>query len=190
MNSYPRMRVVLSLCAAVFAAAPATADPLCDALWFTRNLIFDRAGYCFSSPLGQANFSAECSTSSPEISGADKLVVDLARQEEEMWECNVDTSRTTLEAWDTQVLAFIEDLPVPTGYESACLGWRGEMLMLRAARDPAADTTGFIRAGNDILLSFHEVAGWTFVSMTRDGQGLGWLQMPPWTEGACDGYAG
>lgn len=176
----------------VFAAPVAAAepDPLCDALWFTRNLVFDRAGYCFSSPLGQANFSPECSTTSPEIDGASALIVDLVRQEEAEWGCDVDTSRTELTAYDTQVLSFIADLPVPTGYESMCIGWRGEMLMLRAARDSAAETTGFIRPGDDILLSFHEVAGWTFVSMTREGQGLGWIEMPPWTEGACDGYAG
>ena len=28
-------------------------DPPCDELWFARNLLFDRAGHCFDSTLGQ-----------------------------------------------------------------------------------------------------------------------------------------
>jgi len=31
----------------------------CDSLWYQRNLIYDRKGYCFQSPRGQAAFSNE-----------------------------------------------------------------------------------------------------------------------------------
>ena len=49
---------LLSLC-----VTPAFALDHCEEWWFTRNLVFDRAGYCFSSPLGQAVFdNSDCFT--------------------------------------------------------------------------------------------------------------------------------
>ena len=38
-------------------ASPALASNACHDLWFTRNAVIDRAGYCFGSPLGRAVFN-------------------------------------------------------------------------------------------------------------------------------------
>ena len=46
------MKRLALLCALL--ASPAAASDVCDDLWFTRNLIMDRAGYCFGSVLGRA----------------------------------------------------------------------------------------------------------------------------------------
>ena len=41
----------------------AVADALCDELWLTRNMVFDRAGYCFGSNLGEAIFdNSDCNS--------------------------------------------------------------------------------------------------------------------------------
>ena len=47
-----------AICAFV-VAGPAAADERCHDLWFARNAIMDRAGYCFGSVLGQAVFDNE-----------------------------------------------------------------------------------------------------------------------------------
>jgi len=61
------MRAFLALLLAALAA-PAAALEICDELWFTRNLIYDRAGYCFSSPLGRAVFdNSDCTGSALKI---------------------------------------------------------------------------------------------------------------------------
>lgn len=170
--------------------ADTRAEELCDTLWFTRNLVFDRAGYCFSSPLGQAYFSAECSTTEPQLDPEDTALVERLREVEAEWECNVDSSRTELSPFDTQVLTFLEDLPVPTGFESSCLGWKGDMLMLRSARSQEAQPAGFIRPGDDLLSAHQDVDGWSYYSMTPQGQGLGWVPTPEWSEANCTGLAG
>ena len=46
---------------------------ICDDLWLTRNLIFDRAGYCFGSVLGKSVFDNEgCTPGVPELAEADQ----------------------------------------------------------------------------------------------------------------------
>jgi len=50
------MRFLIALICTLLAA-PVQALDYCDELWFTRNLAFDRAGYCFGSPLGKADSS-------------------------------------------------------------------------------------------------------------------------------------
>jgi hypothetical protein len=189
----PISRVSLSaaIASTLFVAPlPAAAQDICDALWFTRNLVFDRAGYCFSSPLGLAYFSADCTTTEPELDPAAQEVVSQILELEEQWECSVDTQRTELAPYDTQVLTFIEDLPVPTGFESSCFGWKGDMLMLRAARRDDAQPTGFIRPGDDLLTAHADFDGWSFYSMTPQGQGLGWVRSPEWSEATCTALAG
>ena len=46
-------RLALAIPAAL-AAFPALAFDPCEDLWFSRNQLYDRAGYCFSTPLGLA----------------------------------------------------------------------------------------------------------------------------------------
>ena len=168
----------------------ALADRTCDALWFTRNMIFDRAGYCFGSALGQAMFTAECSTTDPVLTPAEKAQVDQILQFEADMECAVDTSQTTLDVADTQVLTFLDDLPTPEYGEWACMGWLGPLTMLRAGRSETAETTGFIQPGDDLLFWHIDVDGWSYVSMTGIGQGLGWFQPPVFDDAACRQYAG
>ena len=108
----------------------------CEELWFFRNLIFDRAGYCFETPLGQAVFdNADCTTSTPVLSQTLSDRVALIRLEEGYSGCNIDPDvgglppDLTVAAW-----AEVETLPLPTGFESACVYWLGAALELRASQ--------------------------------------------------------
>ncbi len=69
----------------------------CDKLWIERNLIFNRYGFCFTSPLAVAIFdNGDCKPGTPALTIADE------RRSKEIfrWEtvdgCYVDVSRTSM----------------------------------------------------------------------------------------------
>ena len=58
-------------------ASPAAASDVCHDLWFTRNLIMDRAGYCFGSMLGKATFdNSDCTGKNVSLDAGDQLMVN------------------------------------------------------------------------------------------------------------------
>ena len=87
-------RLILAL---ILLASPAAAADVCDDLWFTRNLIMDRAGYCFGSALGQAVFdNGNCIGKSVSLSTQLQRQVAEIRELEKQIPCKVDTARTRL----------------------------------------------------------------------------------------------
>lgn len=183
-----RLSLGLILCA---AALPAAAQDVCDDLWFTRNLIFDRAGYCFASPLGRAVFdNAGCIGSDVEPDPAEQPIVDAILQREAELGCDVDTTATALDFPDIEVRRAIIDLPIRSEFESGCIGWRGAPILLRTARDLGAPVTGRIDPGQDIYFAFDQVDGWDFVINFDDPSQMGWMTEFEWSEKACDGFAG
>ncbi|WP_373355758.1 DUF4453 domain-containing protein [Pseudoroseicyclus sp. CXY001] len=170
--------------------APAAALDLCAEYWFTRNQIFDRAGYCFGSPLGAAIFdNGDCTTSAPALSPADKALAERLAEEEGWLGCRTDTSATALAIPGLAQRLRLEDIPVPAPYESACLGWTGERLVLRSGRSAASAATGVIQPGETILWSYEEVGGWGFF-ISESGNGMGWAPSPPLNEETCEALAG
>ncbi len=185
------MRLMIALLLACGIAAPAAALNICDELWFTRNLAFDRAGYCFGSPLGQAVFdNSNCTTHDPVASRADQVVVDQVLEIEAEWECHIDTHRRSLDIPFLDLRRQMADLPVPHGYESACIGWRGTSMTLHSARSDKAAITGIIASGEDILFQFLEQDGWTFLISQNSGADMGWVRSFSWTAKTCDEVAG
>ena len=89
----------------LLVATPGFAQEACDDVWFTRNLHFDRAGYCFGSPLGQAVFdNSNCIGKDVTLAPDAKRQIDEIRRIEALHGCNVDTNRSFLA---------IPDLPIP-----------------------------------------------------------------------------
>lgn len=178
------------------AAANAGDDPVCDELWLTRNLIFDRVGYCFGSTLGQTVFDNEdCTTRSPSVDTPDQAVVALVREYEAEWSCAVDTSRSRIETAALSRLKRLQDLPVVTGYESSCIGWQGAPFALRRGRGQAAQIIGQVSTGDSILWAHHDIDGWSYVTaLAPDGRinGFGWMPVMDndLLVGSCDGLAG
>jgi hypothetical protein len=173
-------------------ANPAAALDACDDLWFTRNLIFDRAGYCFGSALGQAVFGNDgCTTKTPQLSHEDKGIIERACAFEDQLACNVDTTRQSLDVDLIAVRKAMTDLPITDGLESACIGWKGPETPLFQAQTSTSDITGYARSGDTILWLHESVGSWSFITVSLDGvpQTAGWVQIEL-TEGSCTFMAG
>ncbi|MDK3072838.1 DUF4453 domain-containing protein [Sedimentitalea sp. JM2-8] len=141
-------------------------DEQCEDIWFTRNLIMDRAGYCFASPLGQALFdNSDCVGSQVQLDAAAAETVTRIRALEAEYACNVDTRRHGLDMADIAFRRALRDLPLRhmgNASEWACQGWTGPTL-------PLYD--GF----SDPLHAIGQILPGDFVSFGHDGPGQGWV---------------
>ena len=171
-------------------AAPAAAD--CDDLWFSRNFVFDQAGFCFGSALGQQVFdNSNCRTKTPDISERQKAFVARVKQQERDLGCTVDTSRTELFVRDIHLRRGLMEQPVSDGFESACIGWKGPVYDLRLAPEEDAPESVQILPGDMLMLNHEGTGDWDFVTLLRGDEvaGLGWMSAPI-DETTCEGFAG
>ncbi len=176
------MRWFILAFAGVMAAhsGPASALNVCDDLWFTRNLIFDRAGFCFDSNLGQAVFdNTDCIEGEVALSAKAEVLVKLTRSYEDSLQCRVDDARTALDVPEIPTRMLLVDLPIATVYESACVGWLGDALELRAARSTEAEVIGAAECGDALAFQFQDEGAWSFVEVLgKDGLlGMGWARV-------------
>ncbi len=176
----------------VLLATPALAD-VCDDLWFTRNLIMDRAGYCFGSTLGQAVFdNANCRGKEVKLDTASqKLVEDLRRNETDL-SCAVNTKGTTLDLPDIEIRRRLVDLPVRDEFESGCIGWRDGDVPLFAGHQPGSEVIGWVSPGDNILYSHVPVGDWDYVTVSDSNWNLkagGWFGQAT-TDASCENWAG
>lgn len=90
------MKPTLFLFAAGLAAGltglvPAASAASCWDLWYERNAIYDRNGYCFSTSLGQRTFNnADCWTKNPALSASEQRRVARIQAEERRRGCKVN----------------------------------------------------------------------------------------------------
>ena len=184
------------LAAAIFLTPiSAAADSWCDELWFTRNLIFDRAGYCFGSLLGQVTFdNGDCTTKSPNLSADDKRRIALIKEREEWASCRVDTNRMQLDFLDGDAMRQLQTLPIRDDTESGCIGYLGAPITVRAGAFASARVIGQIERG-DIIGSSHIFSdeGWDFVSFgpqDYSSQQFGWIAAGEEWFAQCEQAAG
>ena len=178
MTIHLRFRALALL--VVFAPAGAAADRFCEATWLSRNAIFDRAGHCFGSALGQAIFdNAGCTGTDVALSPEEAARVEALKRATRP-DCAIDTGETTLALDDIPTRLLLDMQPLPDDIESACIDWQGAPIPLRAGPAPEAAVIGQIARGDTILYSWLQEAGWDYVETGRAGA-LGW--MPP---GAAD----
>ncbi|MCC5974359.1 MAG: DUF4453 domain-containing protein [Rubellimicrobium sp.] len=188
--------VVRTACAVCFLALlPGWAQAAgCEEYWYLRNLIAHRAGFCFSSPLGQAVFdNSSCTTTEPHLSASDQARMEAIRQLEAFEGCAVDTSRSQLDhplSFDWSVIATI---PIPTGFESGCVDYRYAPFPLRTSPDPHATIVGEVRRGDSIGFNYEFEDGWMFVVTDAPTGYMGWAPvdaMPLDDQAACRFWAG
>ena len=185
-------RLVLLL---ALLATPAMADDVCEDLWFTRNLIMDRAGYCFGSALGQAVFdNSDCIGKSVSVGAADQRLVNEIRAQEKVLECRVNTGRTRLGLADIETRRKLVNLPVRDEFESSCIHWLLDRAPLYAGHDEGTPIVGRVEPGDNIMWShISAVEGWDYVTITGPDWGAvksaGWLPSPKDTS-ACRQWAG
>ncbi len=169
----------------------------CEDLWFARNLIFHRAGHCFSSPLGRAQFdNSQCTTRNATLPSALATQVAQIRVIERQFSCNVDTRRTTLSNQaDLNAYRYMIDVPIRDFGATGCTGYRGSVLMLRNGARANAAVIGQIAPGASITFAHWPLNGWDYVSVHSQGYGSknpmiwGWAFIGPGMP-ICDSYAG
>ncbi|MEM8838535.1 MAG: DUF4453 domain-containing protein [Pseudomonadota bacterium] len=167
----------------------ARADPYCLELWFDRNAIFDRAGYCFNSSLGKTVFdNSDCISQNVQLSGEAERQVGEIRREERANGCG----RPNFTSFDLQEVIpllrlrwQLEEWPRRDIAGSACIGYNGpQQLALRARPSTNSRILGTIEVGDDISYNHYpKNETWSFVT-TRDGasgqaKALGWFIEPP-----------
>ncbi|MCP5038203.1 MAG: DUF4453 domain-containing protein [Rhodobacteraceae bacterium] len=152
----------------------------CQDLWFTRNQLFDRTGYCFKSPLGQVVFdNSDCLANPSALSLlASRKVTQIKAMENEL-SCQVDTSQTQLFIPLMQYRLALEDIPVISEFASGCLQWNGPPVSLLSGHRLGAPVIGMAYPSDDIVWEYSiEGApdGWEFITVYRGGDqvSLGW----------------
>ncbi len=193
------MRRFIILLIGFLSATQSVASEPCEDLWFSRNLVFDQAGYCFGSPLGKAIFdNSDCTTTSPVLSADDKGFVKWIKSKESEWDCKVDTSRSTFSEFDIDTIPLRRMLTHPvarSGFESTCIGWRGEAITLYADFTRGDFPIGVIRPGDTIYWAYDyygEPDHWDFLTrIDKAGKTttMGWsnVRVDP---DKCDAFAG
>ena len=174
------------------AALPAFASDSCDDLWFTRNLVFDRAGYCFGSVLGQAVFdNGDCVTKNPVLSAEDRAIIDAVKAAEREYACKVDTTRMGLNLPGLAARKAMATLPVLDIFESACFGWLRDEVVLFDGIGAGRREIGVVRRGDDIFFQHVYREPFDFVTVYRDEvfQTQGWGVFT-FGEAACEMAAG
>lgn len=79
------------LAAGLTSLVPAASAASCWDLWYERNAIYDRNGYCFSTNLGQRTFNnADCWTRNPTLSQWEQRRVAQIQAEERRRGCKVN----------------------------------------------------------------------------------------------------
>ncbi|WP_281708842.1 DUF4453 domain-containing protein [Phaeobacter italicus] len=171
----------------------AFAGETCEDLWFTRNLIMDRAGYCFGSALGQSLFdNGDCLGKSVVLDAASTRLVQELRAREAQFACKVDTSRRSLSLEDGHLRQLLIDLPIADDLESACLGWLGNPVPLYSARSANSARIGYIQADDIIRYAHDSIGNWSYVTVHSPGWQLktgGWYDHDADPE-ACAQFAG
>lgn len=185
------MRALAAL--AVVVAAPAAANDICHDLWYTRNLVMDRAGYCFGSTLGQTVYdNRDCIGKSVSLSADLRDFVAFVQTKERANNCRVNTASTQLFIDDVWVRRQLLHLPVRDDLESACLNWIGPPTVLRAAADHAAVVIGQVTPDTMVHYRHLPVGDWSYVTVqSQEGAVMsgGWLSEAGLGE-TCLGYAG
>ena len=183
-------------------AGPAPADvwdspePSCNWLWFTRNLIMDRAGYCFGSALGRAFFdNADCRGTDVKLSARESRQVAKMQALERELGCKVNTGARQLDVpLDIQLVRRLRDMPLPDGGESGCR-WAGSPVPLQDGYTPGSKVIGAIEAGDSLGFGSRLEGDWSEVTIRKggdDGSGMmGWFDHTKHdTQKNCTDWAG
>ena len=174
--------------------SPALADGYCDDLWYTRNDVFDQAGFCFGSTLGKAVFdNGDCTTQTISLGPNAKKFVDYVTNLEAQAGCAVDTNRSAINLADLAIRRRLTDQPIMDELGSGCLGWVGPVVPLYAGQKTSSATIGQIDPGDFVSFGYLSVGDWSYVTTWSHNWGSlrsgGWL-LNNIGDGACQDWAG
>lgn len=172
------MRALIFVFALV--GTPAAALEYCEELWFARNMMFHKAGYCFGSNLGKAVYgNFNCVGKDVSLSEEDNAFLGLVRKAEAAENCRIDTKAGSLSVSLPEDRKALEQQPFPSLFESSCLGWKGDPLPLHIARDQTSSALGQVSTGDALLFQYEDVDGWSFVEVMQAGEvtNVGWTKV-------------
>ncbi|MFD0979916.1 DUF4453 domain-containing protein [Tropicimonas aquimaris] len=190
------------LAAFLTLASPAGADVWpygqteCNQLWFMRNLIMDRAGYCFGTALGQALYdNGDCLGKEVALAAPQSRQVAAIQGLERQIGCKVNTGSTYLELPLMEHYRRLSDMPLPDNGASACLNWIGPTVPLMSGYARGARQLASIERGDRIGFGYIPEGSWVAVVLSKGAAGgsevLGWFDSGPLNlETACSGWAG
>lgn len=184
------MRAIILALGLVLTGGTAMAD--CAAMWVTRNMVFDRAGYCFGSTLGQSVFSnAGCIGTDVDLPSRARDFVAHTRSMEAVFDCKIDTGRSSLDLPLLNTWLKLDDLPRQDEFGSGCIGWTGPRTPLRDGHWNESRVIGTLMQGDVVLLMHWPYEDWNFVTVTRGGREaeLGWTDAP-FGPDTCERLAG
>ena len=191
------MRCLLSVFLLLATPSFAESEAACEELWFARNAMMDGAGYCFSTPLGQAVFdNSDCATTEPVLSGpANRIIARILEVEADL-ACAIDTSLTAFQALDLQdgrlhleqrrELAIQPPAPADVIDAFSCHDYRGEPLPVLAAPDRNAPLIRTVQPGGQFSFSHGvDLQDGTLTPISAYlGSGTAFADSHVWTYGA------
>ncbi|PCH96947.1 MAG: hypothetical protein COB84_04235 [Rhodobacteraceae bacterium] len=170
---------------------PAFAVDPCDDLWLSRNIIYDRHGYCFQSALGRAIFDNKACHKTPaelDKANAEKIAKIKAWEDELL--CKMDTNRTRLDVDAVHLRFLLTEQPLANNSETQCVRYRGAVSIVLYA-GPSTDTAplGTIEIGDTVQWAHETQNGWEYVTIMQNDQTtkIGWTNA---NIQDCEGLAG
>ncbi|MFQ6552760.1 YARHG domain-containing protein [Aestuariibius insulae] len=157
---------------------------ICEDLWFARNATIDQAGFCFSTPLGQAMFdNSDCTTTAPGLSKKERRLVARIREIEAEFQCAVDNSISKFDAPDGFSLEQRKSLTVQPiagrseEVEWACFDYMGPAKVLRAAPKETGEVIGALAPGQSFAQTHSDWDRWTFIEVVdlAGATQIGWV---------------
>ncbi|MEM1129290.1 MAG: YARHG domain-containing protein [Pseudomonadota bacterium] len=150
----------------------------CNQLWFMRNLIVDRAGYCFGSELGQALFNnGDCVGQDIRLSPAQEAQVGRIRGLERQIGCSVDTSATSLDVAYMGALRNLRDMALPDNGAALCT-WAGSPVSLFDGAGAGSTAIGTMEAGDTVTFEWIGEEAASLLTISKGGRDgptlLGW----------------
>jgi hypothetical protein len=167
----------------------------CKELWFMRNLIMDRAGYCFGTTLGKAVYdNADCVGKDVSLTRPQSDQVARIQKLEREIGCKVNTGSRTLEVKTMASLRRLRDMPLPDNGGSACT-YTGARLPLHDGYSAGSAVIAQVDAGDRLYFGWIGTGDWYVISAEKGGNGgtsvLGWIDRRTVNfEKACTNWAG
>jgi hypothetical protein len=194
------MRRLALILFSLVCAPPATAQtgPWCQEIWLSRNTVMDRAGQCFTTPLGQAVFdNSDCTPGRRPLLPLDAEIVTRLEVLENDSGCAVDTSAPELDpataTWRAR-LAELWTIPIRADTEHGCGGYSGPVRELHAGMSRSTGVIGRLEPGQNFGFAHAPMrGGWDYITVSDADftpVAHGWVQGIEMNEAVCAFMAG
>jgi hypothetical protein len=157
----------------------------CDDLWFTRNLILNRAGECIITPQAEALFdNSDCLLTGAIMSISEAERVNAIMSLERANRCALNADRRQLdESVLIDMYQRLIDIPARSSDEGTCVGYYGATRSLRAGANQDSPVVGVLYQRQTVTFGHDPMGDWVFVTVRSSNirqrlSSSGWLANP------------